>query len=73
MELGFDDFSLTVDCELAGMSQERRCACLGRGRQMKSRGHRAEEGVDLRSLRRKNGQDVVNNAGGSHLVSRALL
>lgn len=40
---------------------------------MKTSGHRAEEGVDLRSLWRKNGQDVVNNGRGSDLFSWAML
>lgn len=40
---------------------------------MKTSGHRAEEGVDLRSLWGKNGQDVVNNGRRSHLFSRAML
>lgn len=40
---------------------------------MKTSGHRAEEGVDLRSLWRKNGQDVVNNGIGSDLFSWAML
>lgn len=39
---------------------------------MKTSGHRAEEGVGLRSLWRKSGQDVVNNGRRSHLFSWAM-
>lgn len=46
----------------------------GRGGQMGTSGQGAEEGVDLRSLWRKNGQDVVpDNGRGSHLFSCVML
>lgn len=40
---------------------------------MKTYGHRAEEGVGLKSLWRKSGQDVVNNGRRSHLLSWAMV
>lgn len=44
----------------------------GRGGQMKTRGW-AEERVDLSSLWRKNGQDVVYNGTGSNPLCTVLL